>query len=220
MSKITDLTELTSGNIHDDDLVEIVDVSDTSMAATGTNKKAKLSTLRDAGLVNWKLLSTTTISGNPSTVEIPLSGSYRGYMFQLENVYCSSSGSAMRMRTSTNGGSTFDSSSGNYGYAYNALGTYGPVLNTGTYIEMFPPSGLSNSSDGVFGHVTFFDPLNSALKAFAEWKLFGRRWNNANPDIYVGTGYRDTAADVDTVQFLWSAGNFGGGKVRLFGWSE
>lgn len=169
---------------------------------------------------NWVLISTTTISGSPSTVAITLSGSYRGYMLQLENVYCSSSGSAMRVRTSTDGGSTFDSSSGNYGYTYNALGTYGPVLNTGTYIEMLPASGLSNSSDGVFGHVTFFDPLNSALKAFAEWKLFGRRWNSANPDIYVGTGYRDTAADVDTVQFLWSLGNFAGGKIRLFGWSE
>lgn len=169
---------------------------------------------------NWVLISTTTISGSPSTVAITLSGSYRGYMLQLENVYCSSSGSAMRVRTSTDGGSTFDSSSGNYGYTYNALGTYGPVLNTGTYIEMLPASGLSNSSDGVFGHVTFFDPLNSALKAFAEWKLFGRRWDSANPDIYVGTGYRDTAADVDTVQFLWSLGNFAGGKIRLFGWSE
>lgn len=37
--KITDLTALATGDIVDADLFEIVDVSDTSMAPTGTNKK-------------------------------------------------------------------------------------------------------------------------------------------------------------------------------------
>jgi len=43
--KITDLTELTSGNLADADLAEVVDTSDTSMAPTGTNKKALWSTI-------------------------------------------------------------------------------------------------------------------------------------------------------------------------------
>lgn len=42
-SKITDLTELTIP--EDDDLIEIVDVSDTSMSGEGTNKKIKRSNI-------------------------------------------------------------------------------------------------------------------------------------------------------------------------------
>ena len=44
--KITELTELTSGNLHNDDLLEVLDVSDTSMAAGGTNKKTLWSSIK------------------------------------------------------------------------------------------------------------------------------------------------------------------------------
>lgn len=44
--KITDLAELTSGNIADGDLAVVVDVSDTSMAGTGTNKKTLWSSIK------------------------------------------------------------------------------------------------------------------------------------------------------------------------------
>jgi hypothetical protein len=44
--KITELTELTSGNLHNDDLIEVLDVSDTSMAASGTNKKTLWSSIK------------------------------------------------------------------------------------------------------------------------------------------------------------------------------
>ena len=46
MSKITALTEQGSGTLHDNDLFVNVDVSDTSMAATGTNKKSKWSSVK------------------------------------------------------------------------------------------------------------------------------------------------------------------------------
>lgn len=44
--KITELTELTSGNLADGDLLEVVDVSDTSLAASGTNKKTLWSSIK------------------------------------------------------------------------------------------------------------------------------------------------------------------------------
>lgn len=220
MSKITDLTELTSGNLHDDDLLEVVDVSDTSMAATGTNKKAKVSTLRAAGMGNWQLLSTTTISGSPSTLNFTFSGSHRKYRLELENVYCSADGYQIRMRTSTDGGATFDSSASNYGYAYGPHGTYGPVSTTGTYIETSQNFVGSATDEGIWGEIDFYDPLNASLKTFARWILFGRIYNSAAANVITGSGYRDSAADVDTVQLFFSSGTFAGGNVRLFGWNE
>lgn len=44
--KLSELTELTSGNLADSDLLEVLDVSDTSMAAAGTNKKTLWSSIK------------------------------------------------------------------------------------------------------------------------------------------------------------------------------
>ena len=169
---------------------------------------------------NWVLISTTTISGSPSTVDITFSGSYRRYRLELENVYCSADGYSIRMRTSTDGGSTFDSSAANYGYAYGPLGTYGPTSTTSTYIEMCANFVGSATDEGIWGEIEFFDPLNTSLKSFARWSLFGRTYNSASPNLIQGAGYRDSAADVDAVRLFFSTGNLAGGKVRLFGWSE
>lgn len=169
---------------------------------------------------NWVLISTTTISGSPSTLTFTFSGSYRKYRLELENVYCSSDGFMLRMRTSTDGGSTFDSGASNYGYAYGASGTYGPVSTTGTYIETSTNLVGSATDEGLWGEIDFYDPLNASLKTFARWQIFGRIFNSAAANIITGAGYRDSAADVDTVQLYFSTGNFAGGKIRLFGWSE
>ena len=45
-NEITSLAELTSGNLADGDLIEVVDVSDTSMAVTGTNKRTLWSSIK------------------------------------------------------------------------------------------------------------------------------------------------------------------------------
>lgn len=169
---------------------------------------------------NWVLISTTTISGNPATLTFTFSGSYRKYRLELENVYCSSDGFNIRMRTSTDGGSTFDSGASNYGYAYGAHGTYGPVSTTGTYIETSQNLVGSATDEGLWGEIEFYDPLNASLKTFARWIIFGRIYNSAAANVLTGAGYRDSAADVDTVQLYFSSGNFAGGKIRLFGWSE
>jgi len=169
---------------------------------------------------NWVLISTTTISGTPSALTFTFSGSYRKYRLELENVYCTSDGFMLRMRTSTDGGSTFDSGASNYGYAYGASGTYGPASTTGTYIETSTNLVGSATDEGLWGEIDFYDPLNASLKTFARWQIFGRIYNSAASNIITGAGYRDSAADVDTVQLFFSSGNFGGGKIRLFGWTE
>lgn len=169
---------------------------------------------------NWVLISTTTISGSPSTLDFTFSGSYRRYRLELENVYGGLDGYQICIRTSTDGGSTFDSGSANYGYAYGPVGSYGPISTTGT--EMITTANFTGSAsdEGTWGEIEFFDPLNAALKSFCKWELFGRLYNSAAPNIFLGTGYRDSAAAVDTVRLFMSSGSFAGGKIRLFGWSE
>jgi len=169
---------------------------------------------------NWVLISTTTISGSPSTLDFTFSGSYRRYRLELENVYGGLDGYQICIRTSTDGGSTFDSGSNDYGYANGPLGSYAPTSTTGTSIVTTGSFTGSATDEGTWGEIDFYDPLNASFKTFCKWELFGRSFNSAAPNIFVGAGYRDSAADVDTVQLFMSSGSFAGGKIRLFGWSE
>ena len=168
----------------------------------------------------WTLISTTTISGSPSQIDFTFSGSYRRYKLEFENVYCTSDGYMLRMRTSADGGSTFDSGASNYGFAYGPVGTYGPTNATGTYIETSTNFVGSGTDEGLWGEVEFYDPKNTGLKTFATWRIFARVYNSAAANAVVGAGYRDSAAAADAVRLFFSAGNFGGGKIRLFGWTD
>lgn len=67
--KISELTELTSGNLADGDLMEVVDVSDTSAAATGTNKKSFWSSIKATLKTYYDTLYVTSggALGTPSS---------------------------------------------------------------------------------------------------------------------------------------------------------
>ena len=65
--KITELAALTAANAAVGDLCEVVDVSDTSMAATGTNKKlslAELNTYVNGTVTAWNPTATGLTKGN------------------------------------------------------------------------------------------------------------------------------------------------------------
>ena len=170
---------------------------------------------------NWVLISTTTISGSPTNIDFSFSGSYRNYMLQFEDVIGSSDlNFILRMQTSSNGGSSFDSGSANYGYAYGPLGTYGPVQTTGTYIQFQASATVGKSTVGLWGEVEFYDPLASTKKTFCKWNLLGQVWSSAASNIIIGSGVRDSAAVVNAIRLFWSVGTFTSGKIRLFGWTE
>lgn len=172
-----------------------------------------------SGAAGWVLISSSTISGSPATVDVSLSGSYRKYMVEFENVYSTGANYNLFMRTSANGGSSFDSGASNYQWGRGALGTYGPVLSSGTAVDLLPLPGIG-STKGIVGTLTFFDPLNTGLKPRFHWELSRIVYNTSAVDLFIGTGYRDSAAAVNALRFYFDAGNFGGGKIRVFGWSE
>ena len=66
--KITQLTELTSGNIASNDLLVMVDVSDTTMAPSGTNKKGQVSSISTFFASATQTLTNKTISGTNNTL--------------------------------------------------------------------------------------------------------------------------------------------------------
>jgi len=64
--ELSSLTELTTGNLADNDLLEVVDVSDTSMAGSGTNKKTLFSSIKDTLKAYFDGLYATAAQGTDS----------------------------------------------------------------------------------------------------------------------------------------------------------
>ena len=169
---------------------------------------------------NWVLISTTTISGSPTTVDFTFSGSYRKYRLELEDVQNSTGGYSLRAQTSTDGGSTFVNSSGAYGYGYGTVGIYGPVSTTGTYMELTPATPIGASGIGIWGEIDVYAPLVATTRFHMRWSLFGRYWASAAANMVDGAGLLDSVDDVDTIRLFFATGSFSGGKIRLFGWTE
>ena len=67
-NEITSLAELTSGNLADGDLIEVVDVSDTSMAVTGTNKRTLWSSIK--AQMNTLYVAVSGALGTPSSGDL------------------------------------------------------------------------------------------------------------------------------------------------------
>ena len=72
--KITELTALTGAAAADGDLLEVVDVSDTTMAGTGTNKKIALDELVFTQIVATQSGSTYTVVAADNGTLIRLTG--------------------------------------------------------------------------------------------------------------------------------------------------
>lgn len=171
------------------------------------------------GSGNWTLISTTTISGSPATVDVSLSGSCRKYMIELEDVYGTSDGYVLTMRTSSNGGGLFDSGASDYAAALSGIGYYADSRAIASSCAL-TNAVHSTANKGVNGQIVFYDPLNSSLKTNWAGTLLCMEYGSAHIKGFDILGRRDTAAAVDAVRFYFSVGNMGGGKIRVFGWNE
>jgi hypothetical protein len=168
---------------------------------------------------NWELLSTTTISGTPGVVDIPITGANRKYMIELDRVYPSSNGYDLRMRTSTDGGSTFADGSNNYYFGYGPQATFAPAQNGNTFCPICPVIGNTKDKAAI-GRIYLHNPHDTDVGVRWAWEVTRQVWNSANVDVFFGTGYRAENDAVDTLRFYFDVGNIGGGVIRLFGWSE
>lgn len=169
---------------------------------------------------NWSLIGTTTISGSPSVVDFSLTGSHRKYMFEFEDVV-SATAYLLNMRTSSDGGTTFDSGSTDYTYGGGAQATYGPTYAQAGFIRL-TGSVSTAANRGIYGELIIYDPFGTTRHKRVESKLSRTLWNDANSmDIDIWAGARRTTLAVNAIRFYFSSGNFvNGGKIRLFGWNE
>ena len=164
------------------------------------------------------LISSITASNNAS-IEFTLDNSkYSSYQIVLDSLLPATDSAELFMRFSSDGGSTFDSGTGNYRYASRWVasnGTTGSTLSeSATAINLTNTIGTSAGETGANGKL---DLISSGEgRPSVRWQL--SRTSSSNLLVYQNGGAERTATvEVDAIQFLYSTGNIASGKVYLYG---
>jgi len=174
--------------------------------------------LAGSGLVH---LSSQTASSSSSLDFTQISSTYNTYLFLFENVLPATDNQSFGIRTSTDGGSSYDSSSANYrrtGFWENG-GSVTANADTQT-LGYFVSPGVSNTAaeGGVCGRLELYNPLGTSKTLWVATTVASDGTND--PATGVFGGHRESAADVDAVQFLYGSGNIASGTIRMFGYAK
>jgi len=187
--------------------------------AGGTNRKATMSRLATymgtkvgGGLVFIASSGAISNAANVSFTGFDAS-KYDSYRFHLLYVIPATDTTRLVAHASTNGGSSYDVTNGNY--------KFGSASNsTGFVMTQSETIGSAANEFGVCGHLSIFNPAvsNTYTMAKAETVLIDSA-GNINDGAIDSNGcsvYQNTAA-VNAMQFKMLSGNIESGEIVMFG---
>ena len=172
-----------------------------------------------SGLV---LLEEHTASASASLdFESWYSADYDEYQIEFIGIVPATDNTDLRMRMSTNGGSTYDSGS-NYSYAYtNATNAFvaGVGSTSAAFIIVTQGIDITVTQNSVGGSMKLIHPGSSALYKMVTMHTATFK-NDANFYTQSGTGQYKSATAVNAFRFLMSSGNIASGTIRVYGISK
>lgn len=186
-------------------------------------KRLGATTIGDGGsdLLDVKLAS------NSATIDFVLTkwlALYDRFEIDFEDVLPATNDVALGLRTSTNGGSSYDAGANDYIWTrllYVHTGSGFNATGGDDVIELNGPGGtggLSNVAlEAASGKVILHNP-GAAGKTRVSWWINYICDNVSLVDAaYNGFGVRNAALDTDAVRFAMSSGNIASGTFRLYG---
>jgi hypothetical protein len=204
------ISQLTSGTPVAGDKLEYE-------TAGGLSRQCDFSAFSGGGLV--KLEEHTASSSATLDFTACFSSTYDEYAIVFLNIVPATNSVDPLLRFSTNGGSSYDSSS-IYDFA-------GHIANTASFSANVNPGagqaqgklfgGMGNSSGtSLNGKATLFNPLSSTLYKALTWQL---SVPTGTTELYNCSGsgrYRSTTA-ANAFRFYFSSGNIASGTIRVYG---
>ena len=186
--------------------------------AGGTNRKATMSRL--ATYMGTKIgggmdfLASSGVISNAATVSFTQfdASAYDHYRFFFQNVVPASDDVEFRARTSTDGGSSYDSGGSDY-LNYNDNRDHWNISGNGVG-SAADETGMSGEALLVAPHLVKYTVLATAN--LSKWEANGTLLSGAASDPYAGLA-RLAAADVDAIQFYFESGNIESGEITMFG---
>jgi len=153
------------------------------------------------------------------------STSFDYYMFSIQNIIPATNNTILRVATSTNGGSSYDTGSSNYRYISQTIRQFSAGYSAGlyddTYVQLSVGTATSNSAGngGVSGNLQIIGPHKAA---FTHMLFDGTNVTSSSQyvNFFRVGGYRNSAADVDAIQFSFVSGNITSGTITMYGFKN
>ena len=133
-------------------------------------------------------------------------------IFYILNVVPVTDGADFRARTSTDNGSSYAASNGDYV-------SYGQ----GNADKISAGAGIGTAANeyGASGFITVLNPHQAKYTMYISNSIIVQNTSGTATDqgtaTYFASGFRTEAADVDAIQFTMSSGNIESGEVTMFG---
>lgn len=170
------------------------------------------------------LLTSGTVS-NAATLDIVLTSytGYKGLAVQLFNFLPATNNASLYLRTSTNGGVSYDSGASDYGYVMynqnsNGISSLNTEKSTGAaQIDICDELSNSATLGGITVMLTIWDQTASKWGKFSWNGVFGMQAGSFVGANW-GGGARQTGADIDAVRILMSTGNITSGGYAVYGY--
>lgn len=191
--------------------------------ATITNNPGSIEIAAAAGgSSGWVLISSATANSSANIDFKDLSSTYFTYIVIIDNYQPVTDTARLRMRTSTDNGISFDSSSGDY--SFNGW----IVTNTGLASEAdganaseltilgsssAPPGNATNETCSAF--VNIYNPSAADYTRIVSFTEIID--SSGDPNIACFSAPRREAVAVDAIRFIASTGNISTGEFRLYG---
>jgi hypothetical protein len=203
----------------------VVELATTTEAAAGVDTSRAVT---PAGLTAFAaanpsgsevLLDEGTISGvNNLDISLTSYTNYKHIRVVISGIRPVTNNAELRMRTSSNGGSSFDTGGFDYVYSNNIIysnnaSTYGTVVTSYWRVE----GGISNTSPNSMDiDITFYDWQQSTVMKYAGSFVKATASSFAISTGHIG-GYRVAAQVNNALRFYLSSGNFSTARYTVYG---
>ena len=225
-----DSSQLVSGSVDDSHISGLAASKLTGVIAPanlGTGTASSSTFLNGAGAYAaagggaWAVIANTTVT---STASIAFTGfdasTYDSYQLRICNIQPANNAVNLDLKTSTDGGSSYDSGASDYHHNWMQMRTNTQDNDhdaADSQIKLTGNQGCGSAANRLVSAVIdISNPAEAAYTTFS-WQT---AWTSGTPDYCVinGFGERMSAADVDAIQLSFSSGNFAAkGKIQLLG---
>lgn len=201
--------------VNGPDVLDEDDMASDSATAVATQQsiKAYVDGQTEAGLVFLQSVDAST----SATIDLTAfdATKYDAYRIVVANLVPDTDATTLLLRTSTDGGSTFDSGASDYEYTFFGTGSVGSTSSSSALLTVSSAVGSAAGEDGCSGEVILYGP-HLAKRTIATFHMAYQN-TAGNMNVNHGAFHRDSAADVDAVRLLFSSGNAESGTVTLYG---
>jgi len=143
---------------------------------------------------------------------------YDAYLFVLQNIEPATDAAALYLRTSSDGGATYDSGATDYSWVRrttSAVITAQSGEAEAARIDISAGVGTGAGEKGISGEIKIFGPhLAKQTSVRASLDCVN---NGGNYEMREVVGYRNEEAPVDAIRFLFSTGNIASGSITMYG---